>query len=69
MDNEAANRLADKIIRHKLGRLPAPEDERNNEVIKHLAAIAMAEIKRLIALKEKKVTKRRKTLKVKHYLR
>jgi len=53
MDNEAVNRIADKIIRHKLGYLPTSDAEPAKYDFSVLGKIALQEVNRLIALKEK----------------
>lgn len=57
MDNEAVNRIADKLIRRKLGYLPTPDIEPAKYDFSVLGKIAMEEINRLIALKEKEKSK------------
>ncbi|WDE02247.1 hypothetical protein [Thalassomonas actiniarum] len=57
MDNEAVNRVADHLIRRKLGYLPMPEAEPVKYDFSVLGKIAMEEINRLIALKEKEKRK------------
>ncbi|WP_281561020.1 hypothetical protein [Thalassomonas sp. RHCl1] len=57
MDNEAVNRVADQLIRRKLGYLPMPEPEPAKYDFSVLGKIAMEEINRLIALKKKEKRK------------